>query len=156
MAKPRDRKEYLKAYREKQMNDPLLRAKYEASQRKYLPKKLERYEANWDAVRAYQRQYKRSRTGKLTSVKYSAARRELAWDITDDEAWEMLTSACAYCGDVPELHGTLDRIDSSGGYVPGNINPACLMCNIMKNKYSIEEFKKKIKKIYDHINGVPF
>jgi hypothetical protein len=97
------------------------------------------------------------------------------WLLSDERAWELLQQSCAYCGSPPQIRpwykinarmcadlkkqleyetrrGTLDRIDSSKGYVEGNVNPCCDQCNTMKMDYTEEEFKAQIQRIYDHLN----
>jgi hypothetical protein len=43
---------------------------------------------------------------------------------------------------------TVDRIDSEIGYTLKNCVPCCLMCNMMKNKYSLAAFVDRVTKIY--------
>jgi hypothetical protein len=77
---------------------------------------------------------------------------------------------CAYCGQEPsnvhrlkykvggkyqrgvapemELrYSGLDRVDSSKGYVPGNVVPCCGECNGMKSKLPLEDFFALIERI---------
>ena len=48
--------------------------------------------------------------------------------LTNDEAHQLLNAACIYCGDT-ELMMTLDRVDNSRGYEPGNVVGCCIRCN---------------------------
>ena len=48
---------------------------------------------------------------------------------------------------------SLDRLDSSIGYVPGNIVITHKVINIMKNSLSIKEFKEYIEALYNNINN---
>ena len=43
----------------------------------------------------------------------------------------------------------IDRIDSSKGYISGNVISCCKNCNTAKNILSQKEFKDLIKRIYD-------
>ena len=45
------------------------------------------------------------------------------------------------------LHASLDRIDSSKGYVQGNVEFVCSFINYAKNKFSREEVEEVLKKI---------
>ena len=63
------------------------------------------------------------------------------------EDWYGKTN-CNYCGDrIPTLG--IDRLDSSKGYIVGNITPCCGTCNSMKNDLSPGQFVEHIKKIHD-------
>lgn len=42
---------------------------------------------------------------------------------------------------------SIDRIDSSKGYVKGNVHLVCYIVNVMKNQFSIQEFIEFAKKI---------
>lgn len=48
---------------------------------------------------------------------------------------------------------SLDRLDSSIGYVPGNIVITHKVINIMKNSLSIKEFKEYIEALHNNINN---
>lgn len=76
----------------------------------------------------------------------------------------LVTSGCHYCGSIDKgkvhinsLRGrdiyvdinTIDRIDSSKGYIPGNVVSACNDCNLLKNNRTYNEFINKIKAIYE-------
>lgn len=50
------------------------------------------------------------------------------------------------------VNPTVDRIDSSKGYIEGNVVICTEIANIMKNDLSIEEFKNQIKLLYDNLN----
>ena len=64
------------------------------------------------------------------------------------EQWQHAkTQPCTYCGD---LSTGMDRIDSNKGYIQGNMVPACYKCNMMKLRYTEDEFIEHIKKIYNH------
>ena len=43
-----------------------------------------------------------------------------------------------------------DRVDTTKGYFKENCVPCCKMCNIMKNKFSKEDFINKVKSIYNN------
>jgi hypothetical protein len=38
------------------------------------------------------------------------------------------------------MYGGIDRIDSEDHYYPGNVLPACRMCNIAKGNASLSDF----------------
>jgi hypothetical protein len=81
---------------------------------------------------------------------------------------------CAYCGKEPSnvsrskyggykscpkrvhdpsmdiLYSGIDRIDSSIGYVEGNVVPCCADCNIAKNKMPLDVFLGMVDRIRAH------
>ncbi len=63
----------------------------------------------------------------------------------------LLASDCMYCGDSTK--GSIDRIDSKQGYIVGNVQPVCAMCNFMKYTATHCDFINQIEKIarYRHI-----
>ena len=60
-----------------------------------------------------------------------------------------------YTGIIPEDYKeySIDRIDSSKGYIIGNIVITTNRINAMKNDMSIIEFKEKITQLYENINN---
>jgi len=102
----------------------------------------------------------RAKKQKLRTMKRKARERKIEWDITDEEAWEMLHKACDYCGERSSVWtddkrqcATIDRVDSKGDYSIQNIAPSCLRCNRMKNDLTIEEFLDHIEKIRIHMQN---
>jgi hypothetical protein len=56
---------------------------------------------------------------------------------------------CYYCGDIDTRQmsrgrtgrfNSIDRLDSNGDYSRNNVVSCCARCNIMKNKFTPEEF----------------
>jgi hypothetical protein len=57
---------------------------------------------------------------------------------------------CFYCSSSLESNKfgiKLDRIDSSKGYIEGNIVGCCKQCNVAKNNYSLREFLEWVLKL---------
>jgi len=48
----------------------------------------------------------------------------------------------------------VDRIDSSKGYIKGNIVICEDKINVMKSNLSIKEFKERIVNIYNNLNNI--
>ena len=46
---------------------------------------------------------------------------------------------------------SIDRIDSSKGYIKGNVHLVCGIINNMKNEYSMETFMRECENIYNHL-----
>ena len=92
--------------------------------------------------------------------KNNAKQRNIDWNLSEAEFKQLITQPCIYCGEIPNITKTssyknktekitgIDRIDSTKGYSIDNCVSCCGMCNIMKNKFSTEEFLNKIKIIY--------
>jgi hypothetical protein len=56
-------------------------------------------------------------------------------------------------GLFPELeicYSGLDRVDTTKGYVHGNVVPCCGDCNLMKNDGTLDEFFAQIKRVLSH------
>ena len=80
------------------------------------------------------------------------------------------TQPCYYCGlspsnfatdrmggkgykkvsDVSIVYSGIDRIDSSIGYVSGNVVPCCKHCNVAKNTMTQSQFREWIKNVFNH------
>ena len=87
---------------------------------------------------------------KLNNIEHAAKYREHNWDIPKDVGYCLISSPCAYCGQIQENFNGLDRIDSNKDYVVDNVTPCCKRCNQAKNDMSVEKFKNHITKIYKY------
>jgi hypothetical protein len=102
------------------------------------------------------------------SLKYSyirgAKKRNLEYNLTDEEFDKLIVGECKYCGcslqnvkkgqgkTSGDFHYTgIDRIDSTKGYFSKNCVSCCWMCNNMKNNYMEEQFWHQIEQIYKHM-----
>ena len=103
------------------------------------------YINNCEFEKARNKKYKSSLAGKITQWKSGAKRRGIFWNVTRDEI-EKLPLVCHYTGleltvDTGENNTlSIDRLDSSRGYVSGNIVPCCAPINKMKLALSVEDF----------------
>ncbi len=99
--------------------------------------------------------------------KYSAKKRKIDFNLTKREMKDLTQKKCYYCDSEPSsvasgksLYGNyvyngIDRIDSNKGYEKDNCVACCSMCNMMKKDYSVDNFLKKVEKIYNkHLLGV--
>lgn len=96
---------------------------------------------------------------KLLSIKQGAAKRGLEYKLDDSYATSLINSNCYYCGCLPcsetkdltydesTLFNGIDRIDSSKGYVIGNVVPCCKWCNQAKSTMSQADFYIWVQRI---------
>lgn len=97
-------------------------------------------------------------------IKKQAKRRKLTFGIDAKYAWELFLSQnrkCAISG-LPigfstncqgkHSSASLDRIDSSNGYVKGNVQWVYKKINMMKQDYSMKDFLDLCKKVCLHNN----
>jgi hypothetical protein len=90
--------------------------------------------------------------GRINSIRSNAKSRTISLEISENEIKELIYKKCFYCGD--KFAKGIDRIDSKVPYIKENCVPCCYICNRMKNKYSLDIFLEKIKKIHKiHIEG---
>lgn len=97
----------------------------------------------------------------LDSYKSGAKSRKLEFSLSEEQIWELLRENCLYCGVPPKevkfvgkagfLANGLDRLDNCKGYTVENTVPCCKICNSMKSKMSVEEFKQHIERIHMHL-----
>lgn len=81
-----------------------------------------------------------------------AKNRNINTTLTKETYDFIISMPCNYCKNIFENGSKgIDRIDSTIGYIYGNITPCCYTCNTMKNILSQEEFFKHLKRIYDHV-----
>lgn len=92
---------------------------------------------------------------------YSARQNIDGYDLTKEYIQELLEKQeykCYYTGVQLKIgnkltNPTIDRIDSSKGYIKGNVVICTEIANVMKNDLSISEIKHQIKLWYNNINN---
>ena len=99
-----------------------------------------------------------------TSYRQGAVRRGLAFELTYEEFFRLSQLLCHYCGGVclrrakrKHKHGVfeyngVDRVDSTKGYVEGNMVPCCTDCNFGKRRLTKEQFLRWVDRVYRHNN----
>ncbi len=107
------------------------------------------------------------------SFKNSAKRRKVSITLTLAEVADLTSHPCFYCGALPaqvlkvpvtsrrgaggtryigtHLYSSIDRIDNSRGYEPGNTIPSCRMCQIAKGSQSCSEFAAWIERLHSRL-----
>lgn len=103
-------------------------------------------------------------TPALANAKYRAKKKGLEFDITRDyiiSLWNEQDGRCKITNEKFKLDSNskyskdgahLDRIDSSKGYVKGNVQWIIGWVNLMKSSYDMEDFKTKITIVYKSLN----
>ena len=76
---------------------------------------------------------------KLYDYKKSAKKRNLIFELSDEEFFNIVKSPCHYCEYNDSVIG-VDRKNSNKGYVKTNVLPCCEQCNLMKNDSSYDNF----------------
>jgi len=97
----------------------------------------------------------------FTKSKTGAETRGLVFDITIEDVWFMYTAQegrCALSGvpigwsDIGSIHtASIDRIDSSKGYIKDNVQLLHKDVNFMKQQYSQEYFIEICKSVADKV-----
>lgn len=89
---------------------------------------------------------------------YTKAAEELnhEWQLSCEQFEHLIKQPCHYCGDLPlrKLHD-VDRVDNSVGYLSANCVTCCKMCNMMKYRYTTQEFIEHCKLIVRYNKFLP-
>jgi hypothetical protein len=91
----------------------------------------------------------------------NATRRTLDFPLTLEEFKKLCSSNCFYCGTPPQIkthvgatvRSSIDRLDSSVGYLFNNCVAFCVTCQFMKGSLSHISFITQIKLINDKLSG---
>jgi hypothetical protein len=99
----------------------------------------------------------------LSSIKKRAIKKNIEFDLEEDYLNQLFKIQSGLCGitNVPikiptrietKIYETasLDRIDSSSGYIKGNVMWVVLGINYMKNRHSNEDLKELIDRIFEY------
>jgi hypothetical protein len=102
----------------------------------------------------------------LASYRAAAEQRGIEWRLSEDEFRTLVTGNCYYCGVVPKqisgqstvgrfIYNGVDRLNNSGGYVPGNVVSCCGTHNQMKGTMSYEQFVANCEVVVRHRDRLP-
>lgn len=86
----------------------------------------------------------------------TAKDRGLVWDLTEEQMYANYDGTCNLTGwsigiSYTDKTASLDRIDSSKGYIVGNIQWVHKMVNMTKNVYSQDKFIEMCKAVADKV-----
>lgn len=104
------------------------------------------------------------------TVRYNRPARE--WHLTPDQAYNLFTGNCHYCGckpcrvqswkksgtspGVPDfVYNGIDRKDNLLGYTPENSVSCCTTCNFMKGEIDYDSFVEYVRRIYMNLKPDP-
>ncbi len=101
-----------------------------------------------------QKEYNEKRKGSITyhysTYKSNAKKRNIPMDMTLKDFNEYWKKSCTYCGSEINSIG-IDRVDSSMGYIKGNMVSCCSTCNEMKMARTKDDWVSHMKKIINHL-----
>jgi hypothetical protein len=96
------------------------------------------------------------------SYKKNALQRGYSFELSDNYFTDLIFSNCYYCNVTPNnkikkgnksiCYNGVDRKDNNDNYTESNCVPCCGKCNIMKNKWSHDDFLSHITKIINNFN----
>src|ERR1700683_3154757 len=101
----------------------------------------------------------------LTQYKSNAKRFNREWALSNEMFFSLISQNCHYCGIQPStllvegyhkdeiLYNGVDRVDSSKGYVEGNVVPCCTLCNRCKADLPYYYFVSYLVQAGDHLRG---
>lgn len=109
-------------------------------------RRIEYRKNNLQLEKEREKKYNQTLDGKFNQYNKNARQRKLVFELKKEEFKKYWGGRCYYCNDKIETIG-IDRIDSSIGYIKGNMVRCCRVCNLMKRNTSSDEFINKCKKI---------
>jgi hypothetical protein len=93
----------------------------------------------------------------IGQYKNRALKKNLPFELTEEEFRELILKNCVYCGKEPSnlvkhekdfmIYNGIDRVDSSKGYTVSNSVSCCGVCNLMKRSMSCEDFLNHVRRI---------
>jgi len=87
-------------------------------------------------------------------MRFGARKREIEWGFDDQEDLrDLYDTPCHYCDGEVKSRIALDRVDSTKGYVPGNVVQCCSTCNVMKMRLSVDEWVDHMERVLSHLRG---
>lgn len=95
-----------------------------------------------------------------------AKSRGLPFELTKEQARDLMKQPCYYCGDVETntgwatrknglafMYNGIDRLDNSRGYTADNVVACCFIHNRAKGERSPEEFVQDCLKVVQHVRN---
>lgn len=115
--------------------------------------------------RALQTTLTNGRVGDLTLTEHtrlrrSAEKRGYVFEVSIEYLWNLFQEQkqiCAITGDyIPSIdEASLDRVDSSKGYIEGNVQWVTYQANVSKHTMTMEQLYEFCRKVLNHANQQP-
>lgn len=99
----------------------------------------------------------------LGHYKITARKRNIPFELSEDEFRKLIFMDCHYCGSPPSQvmkdrhrpegsirYNGIDRQDNSIGYVEHNCVSCCKTCNRAKDVMDVHEFREWVEKLHKH------
>jgi hypothetical protein len=94
----------------------------------------------------------------INGYRRHATIKEVPFELTKEQFFQMMQLPCYYCGILPSqvhTHGTwhpfiyngIDRMDNDKGYTLENVVPCCKVCNRAKRDLPLKDFIEWIQRI---------
>lgn len=94
--------------------------------------------------------YNSSPRHKFVSYKNGSKVRNIEFNLTESQFFELLKNECHYCGSKENIG--IDRINNNKGYSIDNCTACCSCCNYLKWKMSYDYFITHCQKISDFMS----
>lgn len=125
--------------------------KQDYNAREYVKQKNKKYYLEHkDEIRERTNKHRLTLNGQFHEYKKSAKKRNIEFELVQEQCEPFFNTNCYYCGDKFTGLG-MDRINNSIGYKLNNIVPCCYRCNIMKHTSTEHDFIKHIEKILTNL-----
>jgi len=131
------------------------RLRREKDPEKYNQKTRTHRQNNLEKVRESDRLRNATRTRKLYEIKRSALKRNISFQINDEDAMAMTDLDCFYCGieNTEIRRNGIDRLDNTKPYTTDNCVSCCGTCNLMKHCLDAKTFVERCSQISLHNGG---
>lgn len=96
--------------------------------------------------------YKSNLPKQYLSYQRRANVKQISFELSVEQFNNIINQDCSYCGE--QGPNGVDRINSLKGYISSNVTACCTKCNMMKYTYTVDEFKKHIKRVYNHLYAI--
>jgi hypothetical protein len=96
------------------------------------------------------------------TYKHSAKIKGFEFLLSEEYFFKLTSDNCFYCGESPSninkntfnngdyVYNGIDRVDSSKGYIEGNVVPCCKTCNYAKRRMASKDFLDWVERVYNH------
>lgn len=111
---------------------------------------------NWlDICDYYPESFDQNNSMSYSGYKSRAKAKNVSFELTKEMFNEIIDCDCYLCGkpNSDTNKNGIDRYDNEQGYTEDNSATCCSDCNLMKNKFSMEQFVNKCLDIYTNIDS---